>query len=104
MGVAGLYKLRVSLGKPVVTYRGYCLGGPIMAPGGRGWNKRLCMTAIDQIPFSLVTIKSGKYSLGVSAKRTPSCEIFRRTAKLRHDQTNKEGMDEVAKAGCRAGA
>ncbi|MGB7730048.1 MAG: hypothetical protein WBL50_18605, partial [Candidatus Acidiferrum sp.] len=33
----------------------------------------------------------------VSAQRTPSCERFLRTAKLRHDQTYKEGMDEVAK-------
>jgi hypothetical protein len=40
----------------------------------------------------------------VSAKRTPSCERLCRIAMLRHDQTNKEGMDEVAKAGFRAGA
>jgi hypothetical protein len=40
----------------------------------------------------------------VSATRTPSCERFRRTAKLGHDQAHKEAVGEVVKAGCRAGA
>jgi hypothetical protein len=40
---------------------------------------------------------------GVSAKRTPSCKDPRRIAVLRHDQALKEGLDEVAKAGFRAG-
>jgi hypothetical protein len=39
----------------------------------------------------------------VSAKRTPSCKDSRRIAMLRHDQALKEGLDEVAKAGFRAG-
>ncbi len=39
----------------------------------------------------------------VSAKRTPSCKDSRRIAMLRHDQALKEGVDEVAKAGFRAG-
>ena len=39
----------------------------------------------------------------VSAKRTPSCKDSRRIAVLRHDQALKEGLDEVAKAGFRAG-
>jgi hypothetical protein len=38
----------------------------------------------------------------VSAQRIPSCETFLRTAKLPHDQTYKEGMDEVAKTDPRA--
>jgi hypothetical protein len=40
----------------------------------------------------------------VSAKRTPSCKDSGRNAMLRHDQALKESMDEVAKAGFRAGA
>jgi hypothetical protein len=39
----------------------------------------------------------------VSATRTPSCKDSRSTAMLRHDQALKEGLDEVAKAGFRAG-
>jgi hypothetical protein len=39
----------------------------------------------------------------VSATRTPSCKDLRRNAMLRHDQALKEGLDEVAKAGLRAG-
>jgi hypothetical protein len=39
----------------------------------------------------------------VSATRTPSCKDLRRNAMLRHDQALKEGLDEVAKAGFRAG-
>jgi hypothetical protein len=39
----------------------------------------------------------------VSATRTPSCKDSRRIAMLRHDQALKEGADEVAKAGFRAG-
>jgi hypothetical protein len=39
----------------------------------------------------------------VSAKRTPSCKDSRRVAMLRHEQALKEGVDEVAKAGFRAG-
>ena len=39
----------------------------------------------------------------VSVTRTPSCKDARRNAMLRHDQALKEGMDEVAKAGFRAG-
>jgi site-specific recombinase XerD len=39
----------------------------------------------------------------VSATRTPSCKDSRRNAMLRHDQALKEGLDEVAKAGLRAG-
>jgi len=39
----------------------------------------------------------------VSAKRTPSCKDSRRIAMLRHDQALKEGLEEVAKAGFRAG-
>jgi hypothetical protein len=42
-------------------------------------------------------------SLFVSAKRTPSCKDSRRNAMLRHDQALKEDVDEVAKAGFRAG-
>ena len=40
----------------------------------------------------------------VSATRTPSCKDSRRNAMLRHDQALKESLDEVAKAGFRAGA
>src|SRR5215467_5561505 len=46
---------------------------------------------------------SGQDSM-VSAKRTPSCKDSRRIAMLRYDQAFKEGQDEVAKAGFRAGA
>ena len=40
----------------------------------------------------------------VSVKRTPSCKRPRRTAMLRHDQTQKESVDEVAPADFRTGA
>src|SRR5258708_5623516 len=39
----------------------------------------------------------------VSATRTASCKDSRRNAMLRHDQALKESLDEVAKAGFRAG-
>jgi len=39
----------------------------------------------------------------VSATRTPSCKDSRRNAMLRHDQALKKDLDEVAKAGLRAG-
>ena len=39
----------------------------------------------------------------VSVKRTPSCKRSCRTAMLRHDQTQKESVDEVAAADFRTG-
>jgi hypothetical protein len=40
----------------------------------------------------------------VSVNRTPSCKRSCRTAMLRHDQTQKKSVDEVAKADFRTGA
>jgi predicted nucleic acid-binding protein len=53
-----------------------------------------------KLGYSVATLNTRHF---VSAKRTPSCKDSRRIAVLRHDQALQEGLDEVAKAGFRAG-